>query len=351
MARPPPITDDRAQPVPIFDLERMRGSPALSHPETAFVVRRAGAEFVLGGRVPLRIANWGVGLCVFVLFAFLVATGVSLLLSLGLGIALFVLFRLLYAPVLRRTRAYRRSESVIRQVLRVGVCPSCGYDLAGLPADGDGCVRCAECGSAWRADRIGRAEPLDKAAPCWTLGTGGLLGGAKAYVRDARDRRVPMLQVDARRILKWDWPEHQRPHITAAIAGAKRATRISRWAGFALMLCVVQAGIVVFMLMMIHAAFTTPGPVRVSEAAGLSLVVCIPLYLFILLALFGLSGPDLLKSRRAARAFAWTGICPSCFADLTKATPEPDGCALCPGCGAAWRLSPGADAEPTTHPR
>ncbi len=30
------------------------------------------------------------------------------------------------------------------------ICPSCRYDLAGLPADPDGCLVCAECGAAWK---------------------------------------------------------------------------------------------------------------------------------------------------------------------------------------------------------
>lgn len=30
------------------------------------------------------------------------------------------------------------------------VCPSCRYDLAGLPVEPDGCTVCSECGAAWR---------------------------------------------------------------------------------------------------------------------------------------------------------------------------------------------------------
>jgi len=31
-----------------------------------------------------------------------------------------------------------------------GRCPTCGYAMAGLKAEGDGCAVCPECGGAWR---------------------------------------------------------------------------------------------------------------------------------------------------------------------------------------------------------
>jgi Zn-finger nucleic acid-binding protein len=33
-------------------------------------------------------------------------------------------------------------------------CPSCGYDLAGVPIEADRCRRCPECGGAWRVDDV-----------------------------------------------------------------------------------------------------------------------------------------------------------------------------------------------------
>jgi hypothetical protein len=30
------------------------------------------------------------------------------------------------------------------------VCPTCLYDLRGIPSESDGCTACPECGSAWR---------------------------------------------------------------------------------------------------------------------------------------------------------------------------------------------------------
>jgi hypothetical protein len=38
--------------------------------------------------------------------------------------------------------------------LRDGQCPACGYDVAEIDADADGCVVCPECGGAWRMSRL-----------------------------------------------------------------------------------------------------------------------------------------------------------------------------------------------------
>lgn len=49
---------------------------------------------------------------------------------------------------------------LVRAMLREGKCASCGYPLKGIPAQGDGCVVCSECGAAWRGARLGRSEEL-----------------------------------------------------------------------------------------------------------------------------------------------------------------------------------------------
>ncbi|NRA56547.1 MAG: hypothetical protein HRU13_00255 [Phycisphaerales bacterium] len=36
-----------------------------------------------------------------------------------------------------------------------GRCRACGYDLANLQAESDGCTICPECGAAWRLDQAG----------------------------------------------------------------------------------------------------------------------------------------------------------------------------------------------------
>lgn len=45
-----------------------------------------------------------------------------------------------------------RPERIKRTWLARGLCPSCGYALAGLDADPEGRVACPECGGTWLRD-------------------------------------------------------------------------------------------------------------------------------------------------------------------------------------------------------
>jgi hypothetical protein len=40
----------------------------------------------------------------------------------------------------------------------------------------------------------------------------------------------------------------------------------------------------------------------------------------------------------AIRAMTRAGLCPSCAYKIDELVPEPDGCTVCPECGAAWRM-------------
>ncbi len=42
--------------------------------------------------------------------------------------------------------------------------------------------------------------------------------------------------------------------------------------------------------------------------------------------------------RHAIRAMTDAGLCPSCAYRIDEIGPEPDGCTVCPECGAAWRI-------------
>lgn len=37
-----------------------------------------------------------------------------------------------------------------RGLLALGLCPACGYEIAGLEPEADGCRVCPECGGAWK---------------------------------------------------------------------------------------------------------------------------------------------------------------------------------------------------------
>lgn len=46
----------------------------------------------------------------------------------------------------RRLQADRYRDAY----LRIGLCPSCGYDIGAAAGEPDGCRVCPECGGAWR---------------------------------------------------------------------------------------------------------------------------------------------------------------------------------------------------------
>jgi len=57
----------------------------------------------------------------------------------------------------------RCSDALVApRLLRSEYCPSCGYSLAEVPPEPDGCSVCPECGAAWRrADRISGDRSAD----------------------------------------------------------------------------------------------------------------------------------------------------------------------------------------------
>jgi hypothetical protein len=77
----------------------------------------------------------------------------------GPGAMLLVLAALLgihvfLAVLLPRISA--RSRMVLQ--LRERICPMCGYDLARIEAQADGCIVCPECSAAWASTRVGPAD-------------------------------------------------------------------------------------------------------------------------------------------------------------------------------------------------
>lgn len=74
------------------------------------------------------------------------------------------------------------------------VCPSCGYDLMGLGAEGDGCTLCPECAAAWRL-----------------AGGGGIRGEATSCSSAAGRRCRSGSSALSRRHSRVDGPQIRRP--------------------------------------------------------------------------------------------------------------------------------------------
>ena len=56
-----------------------------------------------------------------------------------------VILALIYSRV-----HWRSTTRGMRAILRIGRCPSCLYELDGVPTEADGCIVCPECGGAWK---------------------------------------------------------------------------------------------------------------------------------------------------------------------------------------------------------
>lgn len=49
-----------------------------------------------------------------------------------------------------RTYRWLTTLGCLRALVSAGFCGSCGYSIAGISAQSDGCTICPECGAAWR---------------------------------------------------------------------------------------------------------------------------------------------------------------------------------------------------------
>ncbi len=117
----------------------------------------------------------------------LIVIGTTALLALMVALAIretaVAIWMLLFSPVMSTLLVIFASaglgllgmiatmgELAVRALLWQKKCPGCGYELGGVPrervkrahggggsvAGGDEIVRCPECGSVWRAERLGR---------------------------------------------------------------------------------------------------------------------------------------------------------------------------------------------------
>jgi len=78
------------------------------------------------------------------------ATIVAVVIAIGLLIACTAGVCWLTRVILREW--FRRLDwELLSSRRHAGACGACGFHLAGLPVEPDGCVKCPECAHAWRA--------------------------------------------------------------------------------------------------------------------------------------------------------------------------------------------------------
>ncbi len=228
----------------------------------------------------------------------------------------------------------RRSRHLTRLMLDEGLCAVCGYNFYGLDLK-DAIVKCPECGSEWRTDRISRVLPIDEAARESAL--------AKAIRQPIELVTVGYDDDRGARVAMAD------PLLRAARRGASNAAHVERIAAARRELARIGLGWRILVAGLILApACAIAGGVIWSRLRGTP-----PAPLFILVGPICLAGVAFgvffgrfgYSKRRVRSVMLAHSLCASCAAPLDHLTPDPaDGCVICETCRAAWRLAPPTEA-------
>jgi hypothetical protein len=341
--------------VRLLDPMRMKDAPAAANPAAAARLAWAREE-VKAGNFGLRM-GLAMLLC-WVLFPVLDESGAPAAVW-GVVVPLWLVMVWQLNRLLARRGNAKRTRRVGSLLASHGLCPTCAYSLADLSPEADGCTVCPECGGAWRRALFAAGGPALPGSPRLSH-TGWRRHLPRGLVRDDRRETHTKVRLTPEELLRLPWSQDQRVRLDTALGEARDATRGSRR---------TIAAIQLVMGMAILAATIWEGQLALRVAFDsdpLPMATALTLYLRIMplgMALFGIAVAIwfFTQSRTAFSPRSWLffpkgsaclprhGFCAACINDLTGLTPEPDGCTVCPECGAAWRLSP-ATVEPPVSP-
>lgn len=229
------------------------------------------------------------------------------------------------ALIARKSGLNVHGKPIADALLREGVCASCGYNLCDAPVSDQGLRTCPECGAAWRADRISRADSFTGAtfAPFDRFKFDARRWARTRSVKDASGRLQPMCDLPyAKKLARRD-----DPAVYAAIVQAERdmfrRSRPWRWA----------AAVCLTVLTLALALGVAEADMRVHPLAFLLYGVSGVFVLY--LACFG---PLTLDTQGVARTVAVHGVCPACSSSLPAPNDDdPDQLVTCRTCLATWR--------------
>jgi hypothetical protein len=221
-------------------------------------------------------------------------------------------------------------ESLGRQWTDAGLgrgrCPLCLYSLAGVRPDDRGLAQCAECGAAWRQDRIGQRD--EREPPRWRRAMNAMIGAdTRRAMQDDRGRAFAAERLNriAARC------ERRQPHV-AAIARRVRASGAT-----ARVLAAAAIGAVFFLPVVMLLRMMG----RVSVALPPWILLALPVFVIPAALLIGVIGCSELglSARSRRRQMLEAGLCPVCAS--TDLRPPEEDAAACGGCGASWRRAAG----------
>jgi hypothetical protein len=322
------VTDDTGKPVKLLDPAGMSEWPTKGDARIdALVIRVRKA---MSG---WSFYEWSLSLAlVFGVFAFyfaarpLINRAIPTLPSFVFFVALAFSAQI-FARFLWRARLHSNRRHVVQLVLGEGLCPCCGYNFASLNIDEkqpDELVTCPECGSAWRRNRIDRAAMFDGSLP--------VSSPVRRFTKREKtnnwmvndDRGVRVKLVHPR--LYGCRPKLGGPTRAERLRCARKEIAPSRlWLRAPIAGLLMAGGAFLVVLAIENDAYA------ILIAAGVLAVLSLGCW----------HGNFLYSPRVVRRTMLGQDLCPSCSNDLSgRPVSARDGCVLCPGCSAAWRVAP-----------
>ncbi len=212
---------------------------------------------------------------------------------------------------------------------RIGLCPSCGYDLLGLAPERGVTCRCPECGRLWAVWRnAGETRAQVDEQSRRSSGRAAQSLGPFRVTRDARGRAVGILRPDEPGVPLAIVPEPDRARIALAINRVDRGLRLAAW-----IIGTVAIGLWIFQTIRTH----DPQAPRATIVLASSAVVIGGLVTYALW-----KSPIIARSRSITRAMLEHGRCPSCVRAIPSAGEG--GLSTCDFCGATWGHARGENA-------
>lgn len=280
----------------------------------------AGAGFALVFTVGTRIFDsyWGIGLG-FV-FACFLAHGVRI------GMSLW---------------ARKNGDQIATAMLAVGVCPSCGYSLAGLESQDECLLDCPECGASWSPLKITNPRHFRDVSSSGKAHRRFLQVFDKpgvATLEDDRGGLVPLVGGQLRaEIATAEDDEHRRKLVEArreiAPSGHWRRRAVS---GAFILFGVLMGLLPAYVMTSVTTRIVGLPGMAPPDVRPLLLMGLLPMAMFGFVAVIMLRGNWCFNPVHVRDVMLGKGLCPSCSAELVAGDV---GLCVCQDCGAAWELS------------
>lgn len=195
------------------------------------------------------------------------------------------------------------------------LCAACGFSIAEIEREDDGCVRCPECGGAWNPTRWDSFLRMERQGLYSTI---RMRQRRRQFLRDGRGQMMRVLM--------------NRSHVDREAEIRTRPARLMLWDCF----------LVVLLLVLMGGGIFGAGWLMVSmqRSMGGMIATGVAIAAFIAISIYGIKlardGIRFARMQRMVRDFIDDRVCPSCEGTISDEAHEVDGMHVCMGCGLAW---------------